>query len=120
MRELQTEQNVKSQDARLSTVLKELKGRCKGYLGQFYELIKPINSKYDIAVKVALKKCLKYLVVDSEEAAGICNEFLKEKNIAKYLLVLPNVPDRSFAKGIQAKIQEAQGTLVYDVVEVSR
>lgn len=92
MRELQTEQNVKSQDARLATVLKELKGRCKGYLGQFYELIKPINSKYDIAVKVALKKCLRYLVVDSEEAAGICNEFLKRKTSPNTFWFCPTCP----------------------------
>ena len=60
-------------------MLKELKTRCRGYHGQFYELVKPINARYDIAVKVALSKCLKYLVVDSVESSKIVNEFLKEK-----------------------------------------
>ena len=45
--------------------LEELKKRCKGYLGQLYELIKPINQQFDISVKVALSKCLKFLVVDN-------------------------------------------------------
>jgi hypothetical protein len=51
-----------------------------------------------------MQKCLRMLVVDSEEAAGICNEFLKEKNLTKDLLVLPNVPERQFVKGIHAKL----------------
>jgi chromosome segregation ATPase len=89
--------------------LKELKSRCRGYLGQFYELIKPINSTYDIAVKVAMQRCLRMLVVDSEEAAAICNEFLKEKDMAKDLLVLPNVPDKQYGKGMHAKLQGTQG-----------
>lgn len=60
------------------------------------------------------------LVVDSEEAASICNEFLKEKNISKDVLVLPNVPEKQFAKGIHAKLQGHHAQLIYEVVEVSR
>lgn len=50
---------------KLAQILDELKKKCKGYLGQFYELIKPNNPKYDVAVKVSLAKTLRYLVVDS-------------------------------------------------------
>lgn len=60
---------MKASDARTAKLLKELKGRCRGFLGQFLELVKPINAKYDLAVKVALSKCLKYLVVNSAESA---------------------------------------------------
>ena len=59
--------------------MKELKSRCRGYYGQFFELVKPINNKYDIAVKVALSKCLKFLIVDTPASAQIVNEFLREK-----------------------------------------
>ena len=41
-----------------------------------------------------MQKCLRFLVVDTEEAAAVCNEFLKEKKLAKDVLVLTNVPDR--------------------------
>lgn len=34
-------------------------------MGQLFELIKPINKKYELAVKVSLTKCLKYMVVDN-------------------------------------------------------
>ena len=62
--------------------------------------MKPINPKYDIAVKVALGKCLKFLVVDSEETASNVNDFLKEKQITRDLLILANVPARQFTRGL--------------------
>ena len=73
-------------------VLDELKKRCRGYLGQFYELIKPINRKYDVAVKVSLTKCLKFLVVDTVQTSKYVTEFLKEKGLMKDVMVLENVP----------------------------
>ena len=62
--------------------------------------MKPINAKYDIAVKVALSKCLRYLVVDSGESARLVNEFLLEKQVSRDVLILENLPDRQFKKGI--------------------
>jgi len=59
-----------------------------------FELIKSINVKYDIAIKVALSKCLKFLVVDTAETAVYCTEFLKEKGLFKEVLVLSNVPEK--------------------------
>lgn len=73
-------------------VLDELKKRCKGYLGQLYELLKPINKKYDIAVKVCLTKCLKFLVVDTVQSSRYVTDFLKEKGLMKDVLVLENIP----------------------------
>jgi chromosome segregation ATPase len=78
----------------LQQILAELRQRCRGYKGQFYELVKPINPSYDIAVKVSLSKCLKMLVVEDTDAAQICSDFLKEKSISLEVLVLSNVPDR--------------------------
>lgn len=56
LKEIENEKNVRSQDALLLQILDELKKRCRGYLGQFYELIKPLNKKYETAVKVSLSK----------------------------------------------------------------
>lgn len=78
--------------------LKELKSRCRGYKGQFFELVKPINPSYDIAVKVSLQKCLRMLVVDSAEAALTCSDFLKERSLTMEVLVLQNIPDRQFTQ----------------------
>lgn len=98
-----------------------MKKRCKGYLGQLYELIKSINVKYDIAVKVALSKCLKFLVVDSPQTAEYCTEFLKEKGLFKEVLVLANVPDRPLNHNLAKSIKSTDSAhLVYDVIEISR
>ena len=92
--ELESEKQVKSSDAASLKILKELKSRCRGYLGQFMELVKPINAKYDIAVKVALSKCLKFLVVKNSDAAQMVNDFLREKQITRDVLILENIPER--------------------------
>jgi chromosome segregation ATPase len=92
--EIEAEKMVKTTDAKVAQALKELKIRCRGFMGQMFELVKPINQTYDIAVKVSLIKCLKMLVVDTPESAAICSDFLKEKQISMEVLVLSNVPDR--------------------------
>ena len=70
-----------------------------------YELVKPNNPKYDIAVKVSLKKCLRYLVVDNAASSKIVNEFLLEKQIVKDVLILENVPDISSRKWLLARLE---------------
>ena len=61
--------------------LDELKKRCRGYLGQLFELLKPMNKKYELAIKVAMAKQLKLLVVDTAESSKYVTEFLKEKGL---------------------------------------
>ena len=92
LKEVEKEKQVRSQDAKLMQILEELKKRCKGYLGQFYELMKPINKKYDVAVKVSLTKCLKFLVVDTVQNSRYVTDFLKEKGLMKEILTLENLP----------------------------
>ena len=111
---------MKTSDAKMLKILKELKTRCRGYYGQFYELVRPINKKYDIAVKVALSKCLKFLVVDSMESSKIVNEFLKEKQITRDVLILDNVPDKPISSVLSSKLEGVDASLVYDVIEMIR
>ena len=82
--------------------------------------MKPINPKYDIAVKVALSKCLKLLVVDTAASAQIVNEFLREKQIIRDVLILENVPDRPFNRGLQLKLEGTSASPIYDVIEMTR
>ena len=94
LKEVEMDKQLRTQDAKLMQVLDELKKRCRGYLGQFYELVKPINRKYDVAVKVSLTKCLKFLVVDTVQTSEYVTEFLKEKGLMKEVMVLENVPQQ--------------------------
>ena len=119
--ELECEKRVKSSDAKLAKLLRELKGRCRGYYGQLFELVKPINPQYETAVKVALCRCLNFLVVNSAESAQIVNDFLREKQITKDVLILANVPDRSFSRNVQARLEGVEAAcLVYDVIDISK
>lgn len=81
LKQIESEKNIRADDAKLNQILDELKKRCRGYLGQFYELIKPMNKKYETAVKVSMKKCLRFLVVDTVASSKYVTEFLKEKQI---------------------------------------
>ena len=70
-------------------------------------------------MKVALSKCLKFLVVDTPQTAEYCTEFLKEKGMFKEVLVLCNVPERQINHKV-TKDAKGEAHLVYDVVEISR
>ena len=120
IKDIENEKHIRSQDAKTNQILEELKKRQKGYLGQLYELIKPINAQYDIAVKVALQKTLKFLVVDTPQTAEYCTEFLKEKGLFKDVLVLQNVPERALNQKLAKDLKGSDAHLVFDVIEVSR
>ena len=81
LREVELDSQMRAQDAKLAQVLDELKKRCRGYLGQFFELIKPISKKYEMACKVSLLPQLRYLLVDTVESSHYVSDFLKEKGI---------------------------------------
>lgn len=73
---------MRTNDLRQLEMLDELKKRCpRGYFGQLYELVKPTHQRYELAIKVGLSQCLKYLVVDSPATSKYCSDFLKEKGI---------------------------------------
>jgi len=113
LKDVEAERQLRKEDLEMKKVSEELMKRCKSYRGQFYELVKPIQSKYDMAVKVSLAKCLRFLVVDDSQGAQYVHEFLKEKSLHKEVLVLENVPDK--------KITKQQGmTLMSEVIEYSR
>lgn len=123
LKEIEAEKNIRSQDAKFSLLMEELKKRQRGFLGQFFELIKPINPKYDLAVKVSLTKCLRFLVVDTAQTAKYVTEFLKEKGLQRDLLILENMPDsiRKNSNQIsQIKLKELGGEFVLDRIDVSR
>mmetsp|Transcript_36469 Transcript_36469/g.55985 ORF Transcript_36469/g.55985 Transcript_36469/m.55985 type:complete len:115 (+) Transcript_36469:348-692(+) len=94
LQEIEIKKQIRSEDAKLNEILDELKRRHpQGYLGQLYELLKPVNQKYDLAIKVGMRKCLRYLVVDSVANSKYVTEFLKDKEIQKDILVLANLPE---------------------------
>lgn len=98
-------------------MLEELKKRCRGYLGQFFELVKPISRKYEMAVKVSLLPQLRYLLVDTVESARYVADFLKEKGMQKHVLVLENLPQRH--EQVSQRVRDLGGEALSDVIDVA-
>jgi chromosome segregation ATPase len=81
-----------------------------------------MNARYDIAVKVALTKCLRYLVVDTVHSSRYVTEYLKDKGIQKDVLVLENMPSQRDKKNkISAQaLQKYNAQFLCDVIDVAR
>jgi chromosome segregation ATPase len=86
-------------------------------------LIKPINKKYETAIKVSLTKCLRFLVVDTAQTSKYVTEFLKEKGLQKDVLILENLPEgskRNKNQISQFKLKDLGGEFLSDVIDISR
>jgi structural maintenance of chromosome 1 len=87
--------------------------------GFLYELVTPLQKRLELPVKVSLLKYLGYLVVENEETAKVCSEFLKSKEISADVLVLENIPTREVDESTRLKLGHL-GTLVVDLIDCSK
>lgn len=93
----------------------------KGFRGELASLLKAIQPKYEVALKIALGKALNYLVVDREETAQICSEILRDQGMMKDILILENIPTVN-PKNIQTLRGQlgTSGLPASDVIEFER
>jgi chromosome segregation ATPase len=117
---LEEEKEGRKQDRKIKEALEDLKKYEKGYHGLFYELIHPIQSKYEIAIKVALQGVLKMLVVESVEVAHRVDEYLTEKGLYLDCLILSKVPKEGADIHGKRKKLEGKGHMVVDVVDCDK
>ena len=73
-------------------LIDEIRRKVGGFRGKLVDLIYPIESRFALAVKVALGGYLGYYVVDNNEGAKLVANILKEKSLQKDLLILNNFP----------------------------
>lgn len=66
-------------DARLRTVVSDLKGLFGGVKGRVSELCKPIEKRYGVAVSTVLGRNFDAVIVDNENTAIDCIEYLRER-----------------------------------------
>ncbi len=97
----------------------ELMRTNSGIKGFLYELVKPIQPKFEIPVKVGLLKFLGYLVVDTNETAKICSEYFKKKEISQDILVLENIPTKEIRSNIRSELLNL-GNLLVDFIDCSK
>ena len=81
-----------------------------------------MNRKYELAIKVAMAKQLKLLVVDTAESSKYVTEFLKEKGLQKDVLILENVPQSSKSKNSisDKQLKQLGGEWLINVIDVTR
>ena len=98
-----------------------LRRSVKGFKGSLGSLTKPIEEKFNIALRLALGSALNYLVVDNAETAATCSNILKDKGVMRELLVLDNIPllqayNISAVRGQLGRI----GYMAFDVLEYDK
>lgn len=113
------DKQLRREERKIKDALEQLKRDEKGYHGFFYELINPIQSKYQIAIKVALQSVLRLIVVDSIDTAKRVDEYLTEKGLYLDLLILEKIPQDTQFNNIHSKRRklEGRGHMIADVVD---
>lgn len=87
--------------------------------GFLFELISPIKKQLELPVKVSLLKYLNYLIVEDNETAKECSDFLKAKEISADVIVLENIPEKAYDEGLRNKISSL-GNLIIDLIDCKR
>ena len=107
-----------SENSKRKKISELIKNNPKVY-GFLFELVSPIKKQFELPVKVSLLKYLNYLIVEDNETAKICSEFLKSKEISSDVIVLENIPEKSFDENLRNKLGN-MGTLIIDLIDCKR
>lgn len=101
-------------------LIQHLKETIKGFEGEFLEQVEVTDQKYAIAIAVALKRLLDYLIVDTIDTSKRISSVLKSSFIEKTLLVLENAPkaQRDQLGEIRAQLG-AKGQLAFDLLHIN-
>jgi structural maintenance of chromosome 1 len=76
LRELKADKNESERDAKFSETAKSLKRLFPGVHGRMTELCRPSQKKYNLAVTVAMGKCMDAVVVEDESTGKECIKVL--------------------------------------------
>ncbi len=90
------------------------------FRGELCSLISAVKPEYDLAIKIALGPALHYLIVDDAEGAKRCNSLLRERGLARDVLILENIPERNLGastNSLRNKLGNL-GHLIFDVVKI--
>jgi len=113
--QLENEASEKTNRKKLDGLLRMYPDNIKGFL---YQLIKPVRKSLDLPVKVSLIKYLGYLVVDNNETAKHCSDYLKQNQLSQDVLILNNIP--KFELGHNARVNSGTyGSLMIDLINIS-
>ena len=85
--------------------------------GFLFELIKPLQKKFELPIKVSLLRYLDYLVVENYETSVKISEFLQNNEINCDVLVLENIPKVKEVDQTKRLKVGSEGNFIYDLIE---
>lgn len=116
LRELKADRHENERDHKLSEAVDTLKRLFQGVHGRISKLSSPTQSKYKLAITVAMGKFMDAVVVEDENTGKECIKYLKEQRLPPQTFI----PIRSVrVKPINERLRTLGGTakLVFDVIQ---
>ncbi|CAH9134035.1 unnamed protein product [Cuscuta epithymum] len=116
LRELKADRHESDRDTRISQAVEALKRLFPGVHGRMIDLCKTTQTKYNLAVTVAMGRFMDAVVVEDEHTGKECIKYLKDQKLPPQTFI----PLKSVrVKPVMEKLRTLPGTakLVFDVIQ---
>ena len=108
---------VENNESRRRKKIAEFMSKNDKVYGFLFELIKPLQKKFELSIKVSLLRYLDYLVVENYETSVKVSEFLQNNEINCDVLVLENIPKVKEVDQTKRLKVGSEGNFIYDLIE---
>ena len=108
---------VENSESRRRKKIGEFMSKNDKVYGFLFELIKPLQKKFELPIKVSLLRYLDYLVVENYETSVKVSEFLQNNEINCDVLVLENIPKVKEVDQTKRLKVGSEGNFIYDLIE---
>ena len=108
---------VENNESRRRKKIGEFMSKNDKVYGFLFELIKPLQKKFELSIKVSLLRYLDYLVVENYETSVKVSEFLQNNEINCDVLVLENIPKVKEVDQTKRLKVGNEGNFIYDLIE---
>ena len=108
---------VENNESRRRKKIGEFMSKNDKVYGFLFELIKPLQKKFELPIKVSLLRYLDYLVVENYETSVKVSEFLQNNEINCDVLVLENIPKVKEVDQTNRLKVGSEGNFIFDLIE---
>ena len=108
---------VENNESRRRKKIGEFMSKNDKVYGFLFELIKPLQKKFELPIKVSLLRYLDYLIVENYETSVKVSEFLQNNEINCDVLVLENIPKVKEVDQTKRLKVGSEGNFIYDLIE---
>ena len=109
--------NIENSESKRRKKIGEFMSKNDKVYGFLFELIKPLQKKFELSIKVSLLRYLDYLVVENYETSVKVSEFLQNNEINCDVLVLENIPKVKEVDQTKRLKVGSEGNFIYDLIE---